>query len=307
MNRKIRGRIRMAVVCVAAFGLLHFGVEARESETSSVEETTTRFTMIPGSGSTGPVEDELNTMAKVMEDSITQGGLNDWQDPSRELAIFDPLTKAQYIPTVGAIFTVRVNFCISEPEQSEQPEKKADPAGDEDLWQKHSTGSGLPRLQGRGITKYVIARSSSEDVVFQPGVAEYDAGKVTKLRKAVIGALARYGHRLEHVDDSERVLIVVEAPRPSGQPGGVEMIIDTKTSGRRGMGGGGGGFGGGGSGGGAAGGYGGGAFWASGGVPLGYPFGAAGRDRCLMAVNKADIGEAVSYEELEGKVQEIRY
>ena len=40
----------------------------------------------------------------------------------------------------------------------------------------------------------------------------YDAEKVERLRRALVESIARYGYRLEHLADSERILLIVEAP-----------------------------------------------------------------------------------------------
>ena len=54
------------------------------------------------------------------------------------------------------------------------------------------------------------------------GSKPYDPVKVTKLTHTIIETIAQYGHRLESMPNSERVLVVLEAPRPRGSA--VEVI-----------------------------------------------------------------------------------
>ena len=55
------------------------------------------------------------------------------------------------------------------------------------------------------------------------GSKPYDPVKVSKLTHTIIEMIAQYGHRLESMPNSERVLVVLEAPRPRGFA--VEVIL----------------------------------------------------------------------------------
>ena len=55
------------------------------------------------------------------------------------------------------------------------------------------------------------------------GSKPYDPVKVSKLTHTIIETIAQYGHRLESMPNSERVLVVLEAPRPRGFA--VEVIL----------------------------------------------------------------------------------
>lgn len=269
------------------------------------------------------VEKELDTMTKVLEDSINQEGLQDWQDVSFDTRLFgSSSSKAQYIPTVGAVFTIPVRFCITEPDIPEEQEKPADPEDPDDLWEKHTLGSASHSLFSNEQTTIRLGQTAPRDaarLLLLSGQIgdrlEYDADQVESLRKAILGALARYGHRIEHVQPDERILVIIEAPKP------ITVTQMRGTNGNRGgggyggggrAGGGGGGYGGGGRAGGGGGGYGGGGFGAGG---LGGSFEfytrvlgmSHERDRLLIAINKSDVAEPKTMEEIEPKIEEIRY
>jgi hypothetical protein len=223
-------------------------------------------------------------MAKVLEESITMGGLGDWQDTSSNLGLFDPLAKpqyiptAQYIPTVGAIFTVPVNFHITQPEIPGEKPQEGQP---KDLWEKHaasirpaSAGLGGIQVEQRVLDQ---ARMSARE----------DAHKTSLLRKAIVETLAKYGYRMEHVKGYERILVVIEAPKPmSSQAPALARRDIVATGGLRGL-------------------YGRHAALESG---LGWSVGRAyAKDRCLLSVKKADVTTAATYDKIESKVREVRY
>lgn len=231
----------------AALCLLAVAAQAQEPPTDNAAASDT-------STSNMLAENELQTMARVVEDSITQSGLKDWQGPSTDLAVFEPLTKAQYIPTVGAIFTLRVGFCIVEPQAPEQ-QPATQEKGNEDLWEKHSSAAEGADPAQRGLQEIL---SLNETVMSASRGTKYDAEKVRLLRQSIIGALAKYGCRMEHVKDSERILVVVEAPKQGGGMCFGEGAMGGFHGGAFSAGGGGGGYrGGGGFGGGSGGGGGG--------------------------------------------------
>ena len=282
-------------------------------------------------------EDELQTMTKVLEDTINEAGLKDWQVPSGDLSIFSPLIRAEYIPTVGAIFTISVNFCITE----SAVVKEAPEPAEQDLWKKHSSATASPLSvisKGLGNPRELQIALQKQSRMFSAGTREYDAEKVRMFRKAIIEALAKYGHRIEHVGGSERLLVVIEAPKPAmpieaaggpsdamralpqgakksvgGAPG---TVVGGGYGGGYGGGGGGyvgsyggaGGVGGYGAGGFVGGGYGGGVFKGPGAPAIFNVFcEVPDKDHQLIAVNKADVMTSMTYEQLEAKVQEIRY
>jgi hypothetical protein len=264
-----KGRIRGMAVSVVLLGLLSFVASSQgapqgsQGVRSSVPENT------------GAIDSELGIMARVMEDSITQAGLKDWQAPVAGLGVFEPLTKAQYIPTVGAIFTLGVNFCITEPEAPKpEPEPTKAP---EDLWEKNSDASALAlpdkETLGSALTKRIRSVQIEVTDAVKPGNAKYDAEKVRMLRQSVIVALAKYGCRIEHVKESERILVVVEAPKSTPlQLGEVTLPESVRV-------------------------------W----LKPGSERKGASVDSLLIAIKKADVKSSVTPEQLQGKVEEIHY
>jgi len=303
MNHANKMWRRSLAVSVLLLGLLPSA--ALSEETSQAIDTGV-------SGNTRAVNSELETMARVVEDSITQAGLKDWQAPVAGLDIFEPLTKAQYIPTVGAIFTLGVNFCITEPQAPKaQPEL---PSAPEDLWEKYSVapapGSPAREAITSALTKTLGSLQIGVTTASQSGNAGYNAEKVRMLRQSVVAALAKYGHRIEHVKESERILVVVEAPKSTplqlGEvtlPDSVRVLLKLDSAARKGA-----GIGGVAGVGGAE---------ESGRAPSGSSDGPLrlnlswppniDKDSLLIAVKKADVMSSVPSEQLQGKVEEIHY
>ena len=69
--------------------------------------------------------------------------------------------------------------------------------------------------------------------------ATYDADRVKRMREAILGALGAYGHRISQLEASERVFIVIEAPRrldPASATalnlGGVDFGVDAIATGQ---------------------------------------------------------------------------
>ncbi len=65
-------------------------------------------------------------------------------------------------------------------------------------------GGGFPG-QLRGSGNRVVTR-------FSGPTASFDKAKVDTLRQAIVGTLVKYGHRMDKVAESERLIVIVEAP-----------------------------------------------------------------------------------------------
>jgi len=241
-------------------------------------------------GPPDPGDAEVRTMAKVIEDSIDQSGLKDWQGSTHDNLLFGPTIRSQYVPTVGAIFTVPVNFRISEPEpvEAETPQRDDDA---EDLWAKHAEGGETPlsRLfsveqEAENQTARVLLRGKRVTFSLPESEPEYDPAKLDAMRRAIIQALAQYGHHLKRVAEEERILVILEAQSPLRAPG-PEQVRDyvghleelqyrlTRMSPHIA------GF-------------------------LGDP---AAKDHRLIAVRKADVAVRPTYDDLREKVEEVAY
>jgi len=241
-------------------------------------------------------EHELQTMSKVLEESLDESGLKDWKSISVGFSPFQPLVRAQYIPTVGAIFTVPVSLPLIEPPP--KPPEKATPEEEEqepDLWEKHAGESLAPVLPlPDWFREKIVVRGSDQplppfhqaapDADRQPG---YDEAKVQELRRVLIETLARYGHRMEHISDKERILLVVEYS-PSGLAEGIgrqfARLLEFRGSDTGDT-----------------------AVRKPYGVPAAHPGAPSQRQSYLIAVGKSDLSAETSFEKLEKKVEEIRY
>ncbi|HIJ64848.1 MAG TPA: hypothetical protein HPP77_02770 [Candidatus Hydrogenedentes bacterium] len=124
-----------------------------------------------------------------------------------------------------------------------------------------------------------------------PPSSGYDPEKLRALRQAIIGALAQYGHHMENVEDSERILVIIEAPKASHSAelperrrvlaGGRDGEVTIESGSVNGV-----------------------PIRSVYRLPAGTP---RGRDRLLIAVQKSGVLEAKTFQQLDSKVEEIRY
>lgn len=199
-----------------------------------------------------PVFKEVRIMAKVLEESLDRGGVGPWHTIGAGASFFEPRVRAQYIPTVGAIFTVPVGFPIVAPEPAPDASDSRDSEDAQDLWKRFENtaaepGQPLAAIEAAGPDgdqRVVVRRGGDGGVIGAAGeirqkladevekeinvvVADemrlaglygvtraYDEERVANLRRAVIETVAQYAWRMENVPSSERVLVVIEAPRP---------------------------------------------------------------------------------------------
>ena len=63
------------------------------------------------------IDEELKTMSNVLDASLDSSGIEDWHASSVGYSAFESKVSGEYIPTVGAIFTINVNFPIVKPEE----------------------------------------------------------------------------------------------------------------------------------------------------------------------------------------------
>jgi hypothetical protein len=201
-------------VCMAAFAFMWAGAAppAEDKDPSAVSRERGK---------------ELRTMASVLTEVLSREELDvGWAGLST--GVPSPFEqqhiKSQYIPTVGAIFTIPVGFPLVDhakkaPEEAKG--KESEEKKDVDLWTKHwegrpesagalgapsaNTVSPASQAYSYTIVRQVTTAAASEQIAF-------DKEKVAKLRRALIDTLARYGSHLVHVAETERVLLVIESP-----------------------------------------------------------------------------------------------
>jgi len=201
-------------VCLAAAALVWAGAAppAEEKDPSAVSRERGK---------------ELRTMASVLSEVLSREDLDvGW--PGLSSGVPSPFEqqriKSEYIPTVGAIFTIPVGFPLVD-HAKKAPEKakgkESEEKKDVDLWTKHWEGrpesAAAPGAPGASTVSpasqaytYTIVRNVT---TVGPGEQiAFDKEKVAKLRRALIDTLARYGSRMAHVSETERVLLVVESP-----------------------------------------------------------------------------------------------
>ena len=206
------------------------------------------------------IHDQLRTFERILSVTLEHAGLQNGEHWTVGKSPFDAEIDSSYIPTVGAIIEIPVEFPIVQ-RATETPEAER-PALDpnEDLWERFSRdrrrgpsddapqavprdapqpedGPSAPpktapqaeaearahleremertRVELRDSHVIALDRDNFAPRVYLFGDAglRYDAEKVEKLRSAVIGTLAKYGHRLDAIPADERILIIVEAPR----------------------------------------------------------------------------------------------
>jgi hypothetical protein len=175
---------------------------------------------------------ELRTMASVLTEVLSREDLDaGWAGLSSGVPspFEQQRIKSEYIPTVGAIFTIPVGFPLVD-HAKKAPEKakgkESEEKKDVDLWIKHWEGrpesAAAPGAPGASTASpasqaytYTIVRNVT---TVGPGEQiAFDKEKVAKLRRALIDTLARYGSRMAHVAEMERVLLIVESPADTSE------------------------------------------------------------------------------------------
>lgn len=166
---------------------------------------------------------ELGIMARVLETSLDRSGLAPWQPVTPGISAFDTRISVQYVPSVCAIFTIPVNFPILDPakrlEEKEAPEQQKT----DDLWEKYAREGDkqreMPAMEPFFGTVMIEGRQAMlpiEGVNDEAKRKEYlkqaDEQK-ERLRGVLLETLARYGHRLKHLNTKEeKIVFMVQAP-----------------------------------------------------------------------------------------------
>ena len=164
--------------------------------------------------------DELRIMGAVIEDSLDATQSGEWRGRRPGDSPFEAHVRVQYIPTVGAVFTVPVNFAIVDPGEK-QPEVKAEKQADgaaQDLWEKNSQRDGVGPHGGGLGGGGGLGESYMADGPIGPA---YSKEKVDALKSTLTEVLAKYGCKLENVKSDERVIVIVEAPGKRAQHAGL--------------------------------------------------------------------------------------
>ena len=198
------------------------------------------------------IRDQLRTMTKILEASIGKESI----DRRLYLSVFDSRIRTEYIPSVGAIFTIPITFPLH-PSQDEKENGTEEVVG-EDLWDHFSSASErasnakapvepvdlveplkihvdnekerlaeevvrLRTQEGELNAKAYALAGQDLLLSIQDGFGwninignskPYDPVKVSTLTHTIIETVAHYGHRLKSLPNSERVLVVLEAPQP---------------------------------------------------------------------------------------------
>lgn len=215
INAMKRKWMRWIVVCGCVCGL-GLGLCAATAEKNEAA---------PSPDARAAREKELQTMSKVIEDSLDQSGLGEWyggggiQFSGLPGSPFEGKIRCDYYPTVGAIFRIPVNFALTEPVVAKKEEAKKAPAGEQDLWEKNAGGqtpSEKVQINFGNAYSDVADGNFSYSVSTDQSQFKYDAKKVETLRRTLIEAIGRYGNRLTSVMPDERILLVIESPSGEG-------------------------------------------------------------------------------------------
>ncbi len=192
------------------------------------------------------IHNQLRIMTKILEASIGKDSI----DRRLHSSVFDSRIRAEYIPSVGAIFTIGISFPL-------RLNVKADFSDDVtatievDLWQyyshvdKNASSAAAPTPSSDEQAVTTILRKLRDEVgdeeqrlkaiasymgeipligvlkrgVFNHSIGDskpYDPVKISTLTRTIIQTIAQYGHRLKSLPNSERVLVVLEAPEKRG-------------------------------------------------------------------------------------------
>ena len=177
---------------------------------------------------------EAGVMARVIEDSLDQSGLEGWHATLSAATPFEPRVKSQYLPGVGVVFTIPVKIPLIDRSSAQDDSAGAESEDTDDLWEKHSSatgpaseglqaspGMGFPpgMMPGMGAGMGIIPgptggafpwmRRSKTPPTESPG-EPYSPVQFETLRKTLLEAIARYGYRMESLPADESILLVAE-------------------------------------------------------------------------------------------------
>ena len=193
------------------------------------------------SGRAFAAEDDLRqqvrTMGRVLEEE-----LSDAMDGGRAitpgLSVLESDVDSEYIPTVGAIYFVRVGFPISG-EVAPEPGPEREQAEEEDLWERFSERSWRRgddrnddgdfwsaqedqrneyedrlrrRIREQSTHRFAMMDDGDLMRMLHGGGLSYDPEQVEQFRREVIETVGKYGYRMTALPGGERILVVVEAP-----------------------------------------------------------------------------------------------
>lgn len=165
----------------------------------------------------GDRDKQIQTLARVLEESLNLNGPAGWVSQSIMPSPFERPIKAQYIPSVGAVFTIPVGFSIVDHSAGKSDADSADEDPGRDLWDKHWDERRRSNPGSRDATfrrgDVQIMQTDTHGTRLWARRSYFDSGRVAKLRRTLIEAAAEYGHRLTCVEPSERILLVIEAPK----------------------------------------------------------------------------------------------
>lgn len=215
------------------------------------------------------IHNQLRIMTKILEASIGEASI----ERRPNLSVFDSKIRTEYIPTVGAIFTIPITFPLH-PSEDEKGNGTEDVV-EEDLWEHFSGASentskaaaqAVPPVEpldtvdiqinvdkeGRlheqaeqlykeaerqrtktfalavqDMTIYRVDGGFSWELTIGNS-KPYDPVKVSTLTRSIIETIAQYGHRLKSLQNSERILVVLEAPGLRGPAKPVEVSTEYK-------------------------------------------------------------------------------
>jgi hypothetical protein len=189
---------------------------------------------VPPPQSAGDLDRELRIMARVIEESLDRSSLQGWHWVRGSASAFEPRVRHEYIPTVGAIFSVSVSFPLIDRSLDQQPADDPTPEKEPDLWEKHEKESSQDAHQEEftffdapadvaavisesvteameGVNEAFTGVFGKKDITRTVTVRPYDEQKVNELRRVLIGAVAQYGYRIEHLPPDEKVILAVES------------------------------------------------------------------------------------------------
>jgi len=194
-RQALRPGVLLAVGCVLA-GLAMAGADTAAGEKEHREKITEALR-------------EVEIMASVLEERLEQQGGDLAANVLPGTSAFAPRIESDYIPGVGAIFTVPVGFLISDPNEKIQEERK-DEGESVDLWDRMVT------RRAREATEDEIRRLSAPGTPYVTAPWQLESRKkylvksrqsLEKLREALLATVATYAHRMRQVDLTQEKLV----------------------------------------------------------------------------------------------------
>ena len=153
----------------------------------------------------------ITIMSNVLDHLLSEQLGEDY----RARGVFSSGCRGYWIPDSGALFLLEVKFPLQDLKAPSEPQGSE---SQKDLWEQYEeklSGEAPPLgLLGKTMKQEKVTVNILSGEGWFSGKVKYDPEKVEKLKKAVLTALAQYGHRLQEIPEDGLVTVIADSSAP---------------------------------------------------------------------------------------------